>query len=87
MSRRLVILGLSAVVLAMAAAFPTDTIGQTLPGEGEGDPSCDEGGQGAPSCNITNGDYSCQITCSAGYYACCMSTGSSGKPDCHCNAT
>jgi hypothetical protein len=83
MSRRRIILGLSSVVMAIAVAFPNDTVSQTLPGEGGGEASCDAGGPGAASCSVTNHDYSCQITCFAGYYACCMYASSSG-PDCYC---
>lgn len=42
---------------------------------GPGPNNCCSGGPGSTSCSQTNGSTSCSITCSAGYYACCLCGG------------
>ena len=36
-----------------------------------GSSSCSQGGQGATSCSVEALGFSCSVSCSAGYYACC----------------
>jgi len=49
-------------------------------GGGGGGSSCNSGGRGSASCSITVNGSGCSVSCSSGYYACCMQ----GGPNCYC---
>ncbi|MGM0649342.1 MAG: hypothetical protein ACQES1_02415 [Bacteroidota bacterium] len=43
---------------------------------------CESGGEGATHCGISNNNFSCSVSCSNGYYACCYIK--MGTPYCKC---
>lgn len=45
---------------------------------------CDSGGAGATVCSTTSGNYSCSVSCSSGYYACCNNPGLMSNGSCDC---
>ena len=43
-----------------------------LQSEAGGSINCDSGGVGATSCSVNSGGSGCSVSCSGGYYACCL---------------
>lgn len=68
MSRKRVIQGLSVFVLTASVFI------RPLPAQGR-QLTCESGGEGSSSCSVG----SCSVSCNAGFYACCNTTGG-----CHC---
>lgn len=42
--------------------------------------ACDSGGQGSSGCSA--GGNGCSVSCAAGYYSCCIGTGSTSNCSC-----
>jgi len=44
--------------------------------------ACDSGGAGSSSCSLTQGQFSCSVSCQTGNYACCNY--GFAEPSCNC---
>lgn len=75
MFHRVRVLILAGIIIfggAVIAAESTDAQG----------PYCHAGGPGAVQCSVSQGSYSCSVTCDEGKYACCVF--GQTAPTCNC---
>lgn len=49
--------------------------------------ACSSGGAGATSCSVTNSLGGCSISCSTGFYACCINASFGTAASCSCNTS